>query len=286
MVGLVKYLMTTLLATSMFSGGNAALFRQISTGARKTTKVIKASNSSVVMSNSSTKNTSVALANQTALSNQTAMAIPKPGTLRICNAYAEGSLTATVGYPKPRVKSSAPAAYKDCVQMTDNFKAGDTVRLFFGKGQETAVYLPYPPYADHATILLVLFGHPGSGKGYDIKMQYFRNLKYPQVAAIDCAPAGTKPVKLTLEHIEPKAKTESVDFDRVGPINPGSTNVLLDGKPASNGQFFADWAESYAIMRIGASEVAIYPPIKSLGSRGQSVAITSLVVVLFSLAAY
>lgn len=170
--------------------------------------------------------------------------------------------------------------------MVGAFKAGDTVEIYFGNGLKTAVYLPYPPYADHATILLVVFGHSGKTEGFDIKMQYFRNLKYPQVAAVDCAPPGTPPAKMSLEHLDPKALTESVEFDKVGPIDQGLTNVLLDGKPATGGQFSARWTQEYAIMRLGASEVAIYPPATSAGSQGHQLAITSLVVALFWLSMY
>lgn len=283
MVGVIKSLMTVVLAASALSEGRAARFRHISKLGRGTEhralNTTKASNSSVV-ANSTLRNSSVALANQTA------MAIPRPGKLRICNAYSEGSLTATVGYPKPRVKSSSPAPYKSCVQMAGDFKAGDTVEIYFGNGLKTAVYLPYPPYADHATILLVVFKTTGQTEGFDIKMQYFRNLKYPQVAAVDCAPRGTPPAKMSLEHLDPKAPTESVEFNKVGPIDQGLTNVLLDGKPATGGQFNAQWTQEYAIMRIGASDVAIYPPATSLGSHGHHFAITSCAVTLFWLSMY
>jgi hypothetical protein len=161
--------------------------------------------------------------------------------------------------------------------MAGDFKAGDTVEIYFGNGRKTAVYLPYPPYANHAVILLVVY-HTAGSDGYDIKMQYFRNLKYPQVAALDCTPRGTSPTKITLEHLDPKAADENIEYDKVGPIDPGLTNVLLDGKPAHGGQFNAQWAESYAIMRTGVNEVAIYPYAKSAGCRG-FMAIASLVVV-------
>jgi len=214
------------------------------------------------------------------------MAIPRPGTLRICNAYSEGLLKATVGYPTPRYRSGAPAPYKDCVSIAGDFKAGDTVEIYFGNGQKTAVYLPYPPYADHAVILLVVYGHPGMGNGgFEMKMQYFRNLKYPQVAAVDCTPPGTSQAKLTLEHLEPKAPMEAIEYDKVGPVDPGLTNILLSGKPAIGGQFNAKWAESYTIMRTGESEVAIYPPSTSAGSRG-CMALVSFVVAFIYLAAF
>lgn len=284
MVGHLKSLMTIVLAASMIGGSHAARnFRNIGRHARRVIKSYNSSvaaNASVAASNSSLKNSSAALTNASAL------AIPKPGTLRICNAYSEGELTATVGYPKPRLKSSAPAPYKDCVELAGDLKAGDTVQIYFGQGLKTAVYLPYPPYANHAVILLIVYGHPGTGKGYDTKIQYFRNLKYPQVAAVNCAPAGTSPAKIALEHLDPKAATESLEYDMVGPVDPGLTNVLLNGKRAASGQFHADWAESYAIMVTGESEVAIYPRVKSLGSHGCNMAITSFVVALLSLAVF
>lgn len=289
MVGVVKCLMAVVLTASMLSGGSAARnFRDVARhGAMNTTKVVTANatvaaNASVAMVNSSLKNSSAALANTTM------MAIPRPGTLRVCNAFSEDPLTATAGYPKPRVKSSAPAAYKECVSMKDNYKAGDTVELYFGNGRKTAVYLPYPPYADHAVILLVVFATPGVGSGatagFDVKMQYFRNLKYPQVAAIDCAPGGSAP-KLTLEHLEPKKPSESIAYDKVGPVDAGLTQILLDGKAASGGQFHADWAESYAVMITGDSSVAIWPQTRSFGSHAR-MGVVSLVVAIFAFAAF
>eukprot|EP00931_Biecheleriopsis_adriatica_P105081 TRINITY_DN79676_c0_g1_i1.p1 TRINITY_DN79676_c0_g1~~TRINITY_DN79676_c0_g1_i1.p1 ORF type:complete len:320 (+),score=103.41 TRINITY_DN79676_c0_g1_i1:85-960(+) len=195
--------------------------------------------------------------------------------LRICNAFPSES-NFDVYHNKEMLRKDL--TYKSCFESTGELHQGDLINLKvqgLAAGSFTVDELP----KTDATLVLVVMKKDTSSMATTFVSHVFASLRKPQVALLDAFKAEDEvQTNVTVESTDEKTaereleeephSPESVSFNSVMAIEPGSYKIRIDGSDGGESiekRFITESDEAYTAIRVGAQsktwpqELIIFP---------------------------
>lgn len=211
---------------------------------------------------------------------------PAPGpakqqTVRLCNAYPDGS-SLSVWHDDGdslhmALTGAQPIATKTCREFVRFMGLGDFLELRL-TGQRSPIYIPYAPVQENSVALAVVY-EKEKGKPA-VWLHYFDHLTHPQVAAVDATGRGGNVNLVCVAGSCNLGKQEGLPAGSVTPVLPGKYSVSTP--EGSKVELDALNGGSYAVL-VMSGEAVVYPSPQTPHAYGGAAGTRGLTAALFVL---